>query len=234
VRQLQTHGVDVDEARAGQRVALNLSGVARDDVVRGNVLAAPRSIAPARVIDARIRLLRGAPPLPYRGRVRVYIAADEVIGRVRLLDRMRLDPGESAAVQLVLERPAVTVTREGLEGAWRCRMIKLGGMTPDMVYSWFGCRIGERNGHLWFEKSGTQRLSGDLFRYEQGGYVLLGAYSTKTEPPHRYSGNEPSAGAQATPDDAVGLLQATGRYSARIELPYPVQESVFDVIEMRR
>jgi selenocysteine-specific elongation factor len=109
VRQLQTHGVAVDEARAGQRVALNLTGVGRDEVVRGNVLAARKSIEPARVIDARIRLLRGAPPLPYRGRVRVYIAADEVIGRVRLLDRMRLEPGESAAVQLVLERPAVAV-----------------------------------------------------------------------------------------------------------------------------
>jgi selenocysteine-specific elongation factor len=109
VRQLQTHGVAVDEARAGQRVALNLTGVGRDDVVRGNVLAAPRSIEPARVIDVRIRLLHGVPPLPYRGRVRVYIGADEVIGRVRLLDRMRLEPGESAAVQLMLERPAVAV-----------------------------------------------------------------------------------------------------------------------------
>ncbi|HLW46247.1 MAG TPA: selenocysteine-specific translation elongation factor [bacterium] len=109
VRQVQSHGVPVDEARAGQRAALNLSGVGRDEVSRGNVLATPRTIEPAGVIDARIRLLRGAPALPYRGRVRLYIAADEVIGRVRLLDRMRLEPGESAAVQLVLERPVVAV-----------------------------------------------------------------------------------------------------------------------------
>jgi hypothetical protein len=107
-------------------------------------------------------------------------------------------------------------------------------MTHDKVYSWFGCRIGEKSGSLWFEKSGTQRLNGALYRHDSGGYVLLGAYSTKAEPNHRYSGNEPSAGAQATPDDAIGLLEATGPYSARIELPYPIQESVFDVIEMRR
>lgn len=137
-------------------------------------------------------------------------------------------------IQAVLERPGVAVWPKGLEGAWRCRMIKLGGMTADKVYSWFGCRIGERNGHLWFDKWGTQRLSGALYRYEQGGYVLLGAYSTKAEPEHRYSGNEPSAGAQATPDDAIGLLESTGPNSARVELPYPVQESVFDVIEMQR
>ncbi len=137
-------------------------------------------------------------------------------------------------IRAVLERPPISLSSGELEGAWRCRMIKLGGMTPDKVYSWFGCRIGEKSGGLWFEKSGTQRLNGALYRHESGGYVLLGAYSTKAEPNHRYSGNEPSAGAQATPDDAIGLLEATGPYSARIELPYPVQESVFDVIEMRR
>jgi hypothetical protein len=142
--------------------------------------------------------------------------------------------GHASLIRAVLERPQVTISREELEGGWRCRMIKLGGMTPDMVYSWFSCRIGERNGHLWFEKSGTQRLNGALYRSDLGGYVLLGAYSTKFEPNHRYSGNQASAGAQATPDDAIGLLEATGPYSARIELPYPVQESVFDVIEMRR
>lgn len=142
--------------------------------------------------------------------------------------------GHAALIRAVLERPQVALSGEELDGAWRCRMIKLGGMTPDKVYSWFGCRIGERNGHMWFEKSGTQRLNGALYRHDSGGYVFLGAYSTKAEPNHRYSGNEPSAGAQATPDDAVGLLVATGPYSARIELPYPVQESVFDVIEMQR
>lgn len=49
----------------------------------------------------------------------------------------------------------------------------------------------------------------------------------------RYSGNGPSAGAQAAPDDAIGLLEATGHSSARIEFPYPTQESVF-VIDMKR
>lgn len=109
VRQLQRHGVAVDEARAGQRVALNLAGVGKDEVRRGDVLAAPRTIEPARVLDARIRLLRGAPSLPYRGRIRLYLGADEVIGRVRLLDRTRLEPADSAVVQLLLERPAVAV-----------------------------------------------------------------------------------------------------------------------------
>src|ERR1700691_764051 len=38
-----------------------------------------------------------------------------------------------------------------LAGRWRCRTIKLGGMTPSVVYSWFSCRIADRGGHLFFE-----------------------------------------------------------------------------------
>jgi hypothetical protein len=142
---------------------------------------------------------------------------------------------DAALVHGVVDAPAVSASEGGLEGTWRCRTIKLGGMAPDVVYSWFTCRIGERDGALEFVKiSGTQRLAGTLYPNETGGYVLLGALSAKGEPMHRYSGNSEAVGARATPDDAVGVLEATGRGSARIELPYPVQESVFDVIELKR
>jgi selenocysteine-specific elongation factor len=109
VRQLQSHGAAVGDVLAGQRAALNLAGVGKDDVRRGDVLAAPGTIEPARVLDARIRLLGHAPALPDRSRVRVYLASDEVIGRVRLPDRERLQPGDSALAQIVLERPAVAL-----------------------------------------------------------------------------------------------------------------------------
>jgi hypothetical protein len=135
----------------------------------------------------------------------------------------------------VLDRAAEPVRAGALVGYWRCRTMKLGGMAPDVVYSWFNCRVTERAGGLFFEKdSGTQRFLGALYPHESGGYVLLGAASVKGEPWHRYSGNEATAGAAATPDDTVGLLSATGPSSARIEFPYPVQESTFDVIELRR
>jgi hypothetical protein len=143
--------------------------------------------------------------------------------------------GHTALIQALLDREPVSVSRGELAGGWRCRTIKLGGMTPDVVYSWFRCRVGEHDGVLSFEKvSGSQTLSGTLYPRESGGYVFLGAFSTKGEPVHRYSGNGQSAGARATPDDAVGVLEATSRSSARIEFPYPMQESVFDVIEMKR
>jgi hypothetical protein len=139
------------------------------------------------------------------------------------------------AISAVLERSPQAASAGALVGGWHCRTIKLGGLTPDIVYSWFRCRVANRDGALVFEKvSGTQRLAGRLYPHESGGYVLLGAWSVKGEPPHQYSGNHPSAGAGATPDDAVGLLSSTGAGHARIEFPYPVQESTFDVIELKR
>ncbi len=138
-------------------------------------------------------------------------------------------------IRRVLDARPRPASADSLRGSWRCRTIKLGGMTPDIVYSWFGCRIGDRAGRLFFEKiSGSQRVSGYLYPHEAGGFVLLGALSAKGEPAHVYSGSGPSAGAAATPDDAVGLLVATGSDSARIEFPYPVQESTFDVVELKR
>jgi len=138
-------------------------------------------------------------------------------------------------IRAVLDAEPRPASANSLRGDWRCRTIKLGGMTPDMVYSWFHCRIEDRGGRLFFEKeAGGQRVSGYLYPYESGGFVLLGALSAKGEPPHRYSGNGPTAGAAATPDDAVGLLEATGPASARVEFPYPAEESTFDVIQMKR
>jgi len=138
-------------------------------------------------------------------------------------------------IRAVLDAQTRPASARALEGDWRCRTIKLGGMSPDIVYSWFRCRIARQGDRLTFSKvNGTQRLNGVLYPHESGGFVLLGALSAKGEPPHRYSGNGPSAGAAATPDDAIGLLESTGRSSARIEFPYPVQESTFDIIELRR
>jgi hypothetical protein len=142
----------------------------------------------------------------------------------------RAEAGDVAAAHEAFEKP-----RSGgsLTGTWRCRTIKLGGMTPSLVYSWFRCRISDRGGLLRFEKiSGSQRMGGTLYP-EGNGYVYLGASWVKSEHPHRYSGNGASAGAQSTPDDQVGMLTATS-HGAVIEMPFPVQESTMDVVELRR
>lgn len=140
-----------------------------------------------------------------------------------------------AIIHSVLDAHPTQIAPESLAGTWRCRTIKLGGITPDVIYSWFKCRIGAHDGRLTFEKiTGSQRTNGVLYPDASGGYVYLGATSVADEPRHFYSGNGASVGAAGTPDDQIGLLLATGTNSARIEFPYPVQESTFDVIELKR
>ena len=142
---------------------------------------------------------------------------------------------DMGAIRAVLD-PAPTPTSEGaLTGSWRCRTIKVGGITPSVVYSWFRCRVSDRGGHLFFQKiTGSQRTQGWLYPNGDGTFVYLGASSVGPEKPHTYSGNGASVGAPATPDDQIGVLSSMGEGHARIELPYPVQESTFDVIELRR
>jgi len=140
-----------------------------------------------------------------------------------------------AIARAVLNRGTRPAALASLSGRWRCRTIKLGGMTPSVVYSWFSCRIGEHNGHAYFEKlSGTQHFGGALYKHESGGYVLLGAMNWARDADAHYSGGRDFIGAPTTVSDAVGLLSAIGPNTARIEFPYPAQESSFDVIELRR
>ncbi|MBI2322458.1 MAG: selenocysteine-specific translation elongation factor [Chloroflexi bacterium] len=105
VRGLQTHRQRVETARPGTRVAVNLVGVATEDVDRGDVVTAPRWLRPSRVFDARLRLLKASErPLAHNAPVSFHTGAAEALGRVRLLDRQELAPGETGWAQLRLER----------------------------------------------------------------------------------------------------------------------------------
>lgn len=142
---------------------------------------------------------------------------------------------EVALVRAVLGGAAQNVAVSTLYGTWRCRLIRLGGMTPVLIYSWFTCRIGEDKGRPYFEKrTGTLHLGGALYPHESGGYVFLGGMNVSNGKVAYYSGARASLGAETTPSDVVGLLFSTGPKAARIEFPYPAQESTFDVIELRR
>ena len=111
VRGTQVHGKSVAIAEAGQRTAVNLSGVDVADVERGMVLAAPRRLRPTQIIDAEVRMLPNAPrSLRSRARVRVHIGAAEVLGRVRVLDESgEIGAGSRGLVQLRLEAPIIAL-----------------------------------------------------------------------------------------------------------------------------
>lgn len=107
VRSLQVHGQKVEKAMAGQRVAVNLTALETDDVPRGSVVAAPGLLQPSYRMDVRLELLGSARALRHRARVRFYLGTAEVLGRVILLDREELKPGENCYAAVELENQAV-------------------------------------------------------------------------------------------------------------------------------
>ncbi|MBC7247124.1 MAG: selenocysteine-specific translation elongation factor [Actinobacteria bacterium] len=109
VRNVQVHGKDVDRALAGQRVAMNLPGMSKEEIARGDVVASPGFLQPTLMADALLHLLDNAPwTLKNRARVRFHHGTREVMARVVLLGgREELRPGESCYVQLRLERPGL-------------------------------------------------------------------------------------------------------------------------------
>jgi selenocysteine-specific elongation factor len=113
VRGLQVHNASVSEAIAGQRTAINLQGIDKVELERGNVLGRPGEFAPSFMLDAVLQHLAEAPrPLRHRARVRLHIGTSEIMGRVILLDRDELAPGEQAYVQLRLEAAAIALPRD--------------------------------------------------------------------------------------------------------------------------
>ena len=108
VRGLQGHGRPLAVAAPARRVAVNLAGVATDQVARGEVLVLGGQWAATATVDCRLRCLAGAPaPLRGRGAYLVYAGAAETAARLQPLDAAEVPPGGDALVRLHLERPMV-------------------------------------------------------------------------------------------------------------------------------
>ncbi|MDW7708923.1 MAG: selenocysteine-specific translation elongation factor [Deferrisomatales bacterium] len=101
VRGAQVHGRSVDRAAAGQRTALNLSGLEVADLHRGDTVVHVGSLETTHMLDVRLDVLPGAGrPLTDRDRVRLHIGTQEVPVVVALLEGDELWPGEGGYAQL--------------------------------------------------------------------------------------------------------------------------------------
>jgi len=110
IRGLQTHKQKVEVARPGSRVAANLSGVAVDDLERGDVVTSRGWLVPTSAVDVSLRLLPSAPhPLSHGTTVAFHTGSAEAQAKLRLLDAEKLEPGQSAFAQLVLDHPVAAV-----------------------------------------------------------------------------------------------------------------------------
>src|SRR5690606_20781053 len=130
VRGLRAQNRPAEEASAGQRVALNLAGerLSVDQLHRGDWLLAPPLLAPTTRLDVELRLLDAETrALAHWTPVHVHLAAQDVTGRVALLDTDSLAPGQRCLAQLVLNAPAHAVHGDPLVLRDQSALRTLGG-----------------------------------------------------------------------------------------------------------
>ncbi|WP_420208730.1 selenocysteine-specific translation elongation factor [Candidatus Electronema sp. JC] len=109
IRGIQVHGAARELVEAGHRTAINLQGIDKEQISRGDMAAAPGSMLASTLLDADLHYLKGnSKKLKNRSQVRLHVGTREIVGRVVLLEKDGLDPGEDANIQLILKEP-VTV-----------------------------------------------------------------------------------------------------------------------------
>ncbi len=135
VRGLHVHGQSRPSAAAGERVAVNLTGLEVDDVPRGAVLVTPGAFVPTRRVDAELTLLAGAAPLKHGTRVRLHHGTAEVLARVSVAGAAgAVSAGDAALVRLRLETPAVLTRRDRFIVRSYSPLVTIGGgvvLDPD-------------------------------------------------------------------------------------------------------
>ncbi len=110
VRGLQTHREKIERAVPGSRVAVNLTGVSKNEVQRGDVVTISGWLKPTTLVDVRLRYLTSAPrPLRHNGPLKFFSGSAEVMARARLLDDEAIPPGGEGWVQLRLVEPVALV-----------------------------------------------------------------------------------------------------------------------------
>ena len=113
VRGLQRHNQKVESVGPGSRVAANLSGADKNELSRGDVLANPGTIQPARRIDATLTVVTSAPHAVRHGaELLLHTGTAEVGCRVIVLDADEIGPGAEGWVQLYLDRPIAAAVHD--------------------------------------------------------------------------------------------------------------------------
>ncbi len=106
IRGLQTHQTSRQTAEPGSRVAVNLSGINREMIKRGHVLARPGMFKGTILCDVNYRhLINSSAPLKHNEEVKFFTGSAEVIARTRVIGDRQIDPGATGWLQLALREP---------------------------------------------------------------------------------------------------------------------------------
>ena len=125
---MQVHHQSKTTAFAGQRVAINIAGVKKTDIVRGDVIAQPDSLKPSMMLDVRLQVLaKSKRTIKNAAMVHLYHGATTMLAKIILLDRDELVAGESALAQLRLTEPLVAKAKDRFVVRFYSPMETIGG-----------------------------------------------------------------------------------------------------------
>ena len=106
IRGIQVHGKEQEIVEAGHRTAINLQGIEKEEINRGDLAATPGTMQPSTLLDADFHYLIGnAKKLKNRTQVRLHVGTREILARVVFMDKDTVEPGEDADIQLILQEP---------------------------------------------------------------------------------------------------------------------------------
>lgn len=109
VRTIQVRNQVVEEAMAGDRCALNLAGIEKEDLERGSVVTEKGKVNPVTLVDVTVEISAGGEDLVHNQRVHVHTGTSAVVARIRVLGGDRIEPMSQGYAQLRLEEPIVAL-----------------------------------------------------------------------------------------------------------------------------
>lgn len=137
------------------------------------------------------------------------------------------DAAEVKQLDELLARPLVAFSDKDLTGNWQCRTIKVGGLSPLIIYGWFKCKVSDDGSGWRLEKiSGSQRTAGRFFDDGEKRAIYLGSFTVNDDKAKPY-GSGPET-------DQVGYAFRNSAGEWRIEFPAPYYESKLDIMEFKR
>ena len=220
VRGLHAQNQQAETGSAGQRLALNLTGVDKNDIARGDWIVAEAAHAPTQRFEARIRVLASeSKPLAQWTPLHLHLGAVDVGARVVLLEGAPIAPGTSAWVQLELDKPvgALRGDRFILRDQSALRTIG-GGAVADAFAPATRRRKHERLAVLAaFDKPSPAQALTALLATEPANGVDLTRFITQCNlPPEEASALKAAVAHRAIDDGATTLAFAPGQLEKRV------------------
>ena len=113
VRGMQAHKAKVSQAMPGTRLAVNVAGVAVEELKRGQVLTTDGWLSPSLAVDVWLQVIDSAPgPLKHNAPVTFHVGASEVAGIVKLLNADALAPRQAGWAQIKLAEPVLVARQD--------------------------------------------------------------------------------------------------------------------------